>query len=257
MGELSGQAAIVTGAAGGIGRAVTLRLAREGADVLAVDLRAAEVEATAAAAEGFSGRVIAHAADVTKPEEVRGYVDVAVEAFGRVELFHNNAGVVGPHTSIVETALEEWDLSVAVNLNGVFYGLKYVLPAIKKAGGGAVVVTGSVLSLKGAVNRAEYVATKHGALGLARTAAAESAADGIVVNCICPGPIETPMMELSERLVNPADPSWERERLLSGIPAGRYGHAEEIAELVAFLLSRRVPYLNGAVVSVDGGLFAV
>jgi NAD(P)-dependent dehydrogenase (short-subunit alcohol dehydrogenase family) len=120
-----------------------------------------------------------------------------------------------------------------------------------------VVNTGSLLSLKAAPNRSDYVASKHAVLGLTRSAAAEYAKDGIKVNCICPGPIETPLMERSERLVNPTDPEFERRRFEQGTPIGRYGKPEEIAEVVAFLLSPKVPYMTGAAVVVDGGILTI
>jgi NAD(P)-dependent dehydrogenase (short-subunit alcohol dehydrogenase family) len=142
-----------------------------------------------------------------------------------------------------------------VNLRGVFLSLKYTMPAM--SGGGAMVNTGSILSLKAAPDRSDYVATKHAVLGLTRTAAAEGARTGVRVSCICPGPIDTPFMAESERLVNPEDPGWERRRFEEGTPLGRYGRPDEIAELVAFLLSERAPYLTGSAVAIDDGIMAV
>jgi NAD(P)-dependent dehydrogenase (short-subunit alcohol dehydrogenase family) len=255
--SLPGAAALVTGAAGGIGRAVCLRLAAAGAHVLAVDLSRAGLDDVVSSAGGLDGRVVSLEADVTDPAEVDGAVRQTVREFGKLELLHANAGLVGPHTSIEDTTLEDWRRAVALNLDAVFYALKYGMPAIRSAGGGAIVITGSILSLKAAPRGADYTATKHGVLGLARTAASEGAAHGISVNCICPGPIETQMMSLSERLMDPSDPGAERQRFHSTIPMGRYGSPNEIAELVCFLLSRRVPYLTGAAVAVDGGLTAV
>jgi NAD(P)-dependent dehydrogenase (short-subunit alcohol dehydrogenase family) len=255
--NLGGAAALVTGAAGGIGRAVCLRLTAAGANVLAVDISRAGLDDVASSAGGLAGRLVSFQADVTVAEETERAVGEAVREFGKLELLHANAGLVGPHTRIESTTLEDWRRAVALNLDAVFYALKYGMPAIRSAGGGAIVVTGSILSLKGAARRADYVATKHAVLGLARTAASEGAVDGISVNCICPGPIDTPMMQLSERLMDPAAPEAERDRFNATIPMGRYGRPSEIAELVCFLLSRRVPYLTGESVAVDGGLMAV
>lgn len=255
--SLAGAAALVTGAAGGIGRAVCLRLAAAGTDVLAVDVSRAGLDDVVSSAGGLEGSIMSLEADVTVPLQTKRAVRKAVDEFGKLELLHVNAGLVGPHTSIEDTSLADWRRAVALNLDAVFFALKYGMPALRAAGGGAIVLTGSVLSLKGAPRRADYTATKHGVLGLARTAASEGAAHGISVNCICPGPIETPMMELSERLMDPSDPGAERQRFNSTIPMRRYGGPNEIAELVCFLLSRRVPYLTGAAVAVDGGLTAV
>jgi NAD(P)-dependent dehydrogenase (short-subunit alcohol dehydrogenase family) len=161
------------------------------------------------------------------------------------------------HKDIVDTSIDEWRRVMAINLDSYFYGMRSVLPHMVAGGGGAVVITGSLLSLKAAPGRSDYTVSKHAVLGLARTAAAEHARDGIKVNCICPGPIETPLMAESERLVNPDDPAYERTRFEEGTPIGRYGRPDEVAETIAFLLSPAVPYLTGAVVSLDGGLRAV
>jgi NAD(P)-dependent dehydrogenase (short-subunit alcohol dehydrogenase family) len=257
MTEFEGLGGIVTGAGSGIGRAVTLRLAQAGAVVLGVDLRSDAVELLAKEANSLPGRVIPQEADVTKPDHVRAYTERAERELPRLWFFHNNAGIEGVHKDIVDTTEDEWHQVMAINLHSYFYGLKYVLPIMKRQGGGAVVITGSLLSLQAAPGRSDYTVSKHAVLGLARTAAAEHALDGIKVNCICPGPIETPLMERSERLVNPEDPGFERRRFEEGTPIGRYGRPDEVAETIAFLLSPKVPYLTGAVLSLDGGLRAV
>lgn len=257
MSEFEGLGGIVTGAGSGIGRAVTLRLANAGAAVLAVDVRHEAAEKVAAEAADTSGTVVPHHADVTDPEQVKAYADRAATEFDRLWFFHNNAGVEGVHKNIVDTSVEEWRRVMAINLDSFFYGLKYVMPHLKAAGGGAVVITGSLLSLKAAPGRSDYTVSKHGVLGLARSAASEHALDGIKVNCICPGPIDTALMDRSERLVNPDDPGFERRRFEVGTPIGRYGEPEEVAEVVAFLLTPSVPYMTGAIISVDGGLRTV
>jgi NAD(P)-dependent dehydrogenase (short-subunit alcohol dehydrogenase family) len=257
MTEFEGLGGIVTGAGSGIGRAVTLRLAQGGGAVLAVDLRPEPVERLMGEAADLPGRIIPHEADVTKPDQVRSYAERAERELPRVWFFHNNAGVEGVHKDIVDTTEDEWQRVMAINLHSYFYGLKYVLPVMKRQGGGAVVITGSLLSLQAAPGRSDYTVSKHAVLGLARSAASEHARDGIKVNCICPGPIETPLMERSERLVNPEDPGFERRRFEEGTPIGRYGTPDEVAETIAFLLSPKVPYLTGAALSLDGGLRAV
>lgn len=249
-----GKPAIVTGAGSGIGRAVTLELAAAGARVLAVDVNLEGAERTAADADG---EVHPFAADVSDSAAVRAYAEAAVELLGPPKLFFNNAGVEGVHKSIADTTEEEWRSVVGINLDGMFFGLKYVLPLIQQAGGGAVVNTGSILSLKAAPDRSDYVVTKHGVLGLTKSAAAEVATQGIRVNCICPGPVATPLMTRSEQLVNPDDPGFERDRFIEGTPVHRYAEPREIAELVLFLLRDDVGYLTGSAVTIDGGIMAV
>ncbi len=200
--------------------------------------------------------MVPHVADVTDEAAVRGYVERAEADLGPVSFFFNNAGVGGAHKSIIDTTMEELDHCMAVNFRAAFMGLKYVLPALKRAGGGQVVNNGSLLSLKGGVNRADYTASKHALLGLTKSAAAECARDNIQVNCICPGPVDTPLQALSEKLVNPDDPDYERRRYGTVIPMGRYGEPQEIADTVMFLLSGTVPYLTGTEIIIDGGFIS-
>lgn len=256
--DFDGLGGIVTGAGSGIGRAVALELASRGGDVLAVDINLDAANETARLASAASGgRIIPHRADATDPAQVAEFAERAGTEFTRPWFFHNNAGVGGAHKLLVDIEPAEWSRVIDINLNSFFYGLKYVLPVLTAAGGGAVVLTGSLLSLKGAPMRSDYTATKHAVLGLTRAAAAEVAADGVRVNCICPGPIETPLQRLSEQLSNAKDPEAERKRFTESAPMGRYGTVEEIARSVAFLLSPAVPYLTGTALTVDGGLSAV
>lgn len=255
--DFDGLGVIVTGAGSGIGRATALYLASQGADVLGVDVREDAAAQTAAASGNLKGSVTPHAADVTDPAHVQAYADRADRLFPRLWGFHNNAGVGGAHKPITDMTVVEWQSVIDVNLNSLFYGLKFVVPFLERRDGGAIVITGSLLSLKGAPRRADYAASKHAALGITRTAAAECAPLGIKVNCICPGPIGTPLQAQSEVLLNREDPLEERRRFEASTPIGRYGTTDEIARTVAFLLSPDVPYLTGAAVTVDGGLRAV
>jgi len=249
-----GKVAIVTGAGSGLGRAATLALAAEGATVLGVDLRPDAV----AELRPEGGRVVAHRADVTRADDVGAYVARAGDELGGVDLFFNNAGVGGFHKDLVDLEDDEWDAHMAINLRSPFLGLKHVMRAMIAQGrGGSIVNTGSLLSLKAAPGRGDYTVAKHGVAGLTRTAAAEGARHGIRVNCVCPGPIDTPLMAESERLVNPADPGFERRRFETGTPLGRYGRPEEVGETVSWLLSDRVPYMTGSLVVLDGGILAV
>ncbi|MGU3431943.1 SDR family NAD(P)-dependent oxidoreductase [Actinomycetes bacterium M1A6_2h] len=252
--SFAGKGAIVTGAGSGIGRAVALNLAAAGARVLAVDMNA---ESAARVASETDGEIHAFQADVSQYSQVEAYAAAAASLLGDTRLFFNNAGVEGVHKSIVDTSEREWRSVVDVNLSGMFFGLKHVLPMLRRSGGGAVVNTGSILSLKAAPDRSDYVVTKHGVLGLTRTAAAEMAPYGIRVNCICPGPVDTPLMTRSETLVNPDDPGFERDRFMEGTPLRRYGTPDEIAELVTFLLREDVLYQTGSAITIDGGITAV
>ena len=176
---------------------------------------------------------------------------------GPISFQFNNAGIGGAHKAIVDLSLAELDEIMNVSFRAVFIGMKYALPAMKRAGGGAVVNCGSLLSFKGAVRRGDYAMAKHAVMALTKTAAGEHAKDNIQINCVCPGPIDTPLQHQSEVLVNPKDPTYERRRYEVGIPMGRYGTPEEVAEVVAFLMSGDAPYLTGAAIPLDGAFLAV
>jgi NAD(P)-dependent dehydrogenase (short-subunit alcohol dehydrogenase family) len=181
----------------------------------------------------------------------------AEKNIGAISFLFNNAGIGGAHKRIVDLSLAELDEIMGISFRAVFIGMKYGLPAIQRAGGGAVVNCGSLLSFKGAVRRGDYAMAKHAVMALTKTAAGEHAKDNIQINCVCPGPIDTPLQHASEVLVNPQDPGYERRRFEVGIPMGRYGTPDEVAEVVAFLISGRAPYLTGAAIPLDGGLLAV
>ncbi len=255
----AGLGGVVTGAGSGIGRAVAQQIAGAGGRVLAVDIDDDAAHETAEVAGEVSGEIRPHRADVRDGAQVRAYLDTTRELLGERHLafFHNNAGVEGVHKTIEETSEDEWDAVMEINLRSAFIALRYAIPVMRACGGGSILNTGSLLSFKAAPGRSDYVVSKHAIAGLTRSAASEVAADGIRVNAICPGPIDTPLMARSERLVNPDDPGFERKRFEEGTPLGRYGRVEEIAELAAFLLQPGGEYLTGACISVDGGLSAV
>ena len=252
--SFEGRSAVVTGAGSGIGKAVTLALAAAGAKVLAVDI---DGDAAKATAHEAPASVVPHRADVADRAQVFGYADAATAEHGAPTLFFNNAGVEGVHKSILDTDPADWLRVIDVNLNSMFWGLQAVLPRMVAEGAGAVVNTGSILSLKSAPDRSDYAVTKHAVLGLTRSAASEMAGHGIRINCLCPGPIETPLMRRSELLVNPDDPDWERRRFEEGTPIGRYASPREIAETVMFLLRGDVAYQTGSAVVIDGGITSV
>jgi NAD(P)-dependent dehydrogenase (short-subunit alcohol dehydrogenase family) len=191
------------------------------------------------------------AIDDTNESQYRAAIAEAESAFGPISFLFSNAGIGGAHQALVDLSLDELDAIMNVSFRAVFICMKYALPAIKRAGGGAL------LSFKGAPRRGDYAAAKHAVIALTKTAAGEYPQDRIQINCLCPGPIDTALQHASEVLVNPADPNYERLRFESAIPMGRYGAPEEAADLAAFLLSGAVPYLTGVAIPLDGALLAV
>lgn len=246
------RASIVTGGGGGIGRATCLGLAQRGLRVLVVDLDEILARETVAAVAAAGGVASSFRADVTEPEDVAGYVRTCEERYGGVAAFFNNAAVEGAIAEIPDYPLAEFERVLAVNLRGVFLGLQHVIPAMRRRGGGSIVNTSSQAGLRGVPGLSAYSASKHAVIGLSRAAALETAADGIRVNAVCPGPTDTRMMRDIERAVRDGggDPSGFARR----IPVGRYGHPQEIAALVTWLLVDAPPFLTGAVLPIDGGM---
>ncbi len=245
MDELAGKVAIVTGAGSGIGEACATLLARRGAKVLVADVRAEAAE-TVAAAVGDAARP--HAVDVTDPAACEAMVAAAVEAFGRLDVAVNNAGIGGPQALTGEYPLDGWGAVIAVNLSGVFYCMRAEISAMLATGGGSIVNMASILGTVGFAQSVAYVAAKHGVVGMTKTAAVEYARQGIRVNSVGPGFIETPLL---------AAASPEIVAGVAGLhPLGRLGRAEEVAELVAFLASDRASNTTGAYYLTDGGYTA-
>jgi NAD(P)-dependent dehydrogenase (short-subunit alcohol dehydrogenase family) len=233
--ELAGKVAIVTGAGSGIGEACATLLARRGAKVLVADVRAEAAE-TVAAAVGDAARP--HAVDVTDPAACEAMVAAAVEAFGRLDVAVNNAGIGGPQALTGEYPLDGWGAVIAVNLSGVFYCMRAEISAMLATGGGSIVNMASILGSVGFAQSVAYVAAKHGVVGMTKTAAVEYARQRIRVNSVGPGFIETPLL---------AAASPEIVAGVAGLhPLGRLGRAEKVAELVAFLASDRASNTTGA-----------
>ena len=253
MGILSGKAALVTGGASGIGRATALVMAREGARVAVADRTEESAAGTVALINAGGGQAIAIGGDVTREADVQAMVARTVAAFGRLDCAFNNAGIsprnVGPAGQRThEMSQASFDGMLAVNLTGVFLCMKYELVEMLRQGGGSIVNTASIAGLIGLPSASNYVAAKHGVVGLTKTAAMEYAKDGIRVNCVNPGYIKTPM----------TDPSMEEryDALMAKVPMGRLGVADEIAEAVVWMLSERASFMTGASQVVDGGYYA-
>ncbi|MBI1845890.1 MAG: glucose 1-dehydrogenase [Candidatus Rokubacteria bacterium] len=255
-GPFDGKVVVVTGGGGGIGRATAARFAAAGARVALVDVQRAALEESAAAVAKAGGRALVLEADVTRAADVERYVAETVRAFGGIDCFFNNAGVLGAMKPITEYPEEIFDRVMAVNVKGVWLGLKHVAPALRARGGGAIVNTASIAGLRGTRNLVAYTASKHAVIGLTRTASLELARHRIRVNAICPAPIDTPMAGLMEQGRTPEQARAFRERMSATIPLARYGNPEEVAALVLFLCSDDASYVTGGIYTVDGGAMA-
>lgn len=254
--DLAGKAALVTGAAGAIGAATVKLLLERGASVAAVD-RPGVSFAPLIEACGEAENLVTLEADVSDEGQVADYVSLARQAFGRIDIFFNNAGIEGVVKTVPDYPLDEFQKVMAVNVIGVFLGMKHVIPVMAAQGGGAIINMSSVAGLIGSPGLSAYVASKHAVIGLTRSAAAEWASHGVRINTVNPGPIESRMMRSIEGGVSPAGAQKAHEQFAQLIPAGRYGTPEEVARLVAFLGSDDAAYLNGSVYVVDGGMHAV
>jgi len=250
--RFDGKAVIVTGAASGLGLATAKRLAEEGANLVLVDLKAEALE-TAQSDLPNSTNAISVAADVSDLEHVKRYVRQALDAYGRIDGFFNNAGIEGKQNLTEDFGREEFNKVIAVNLNGVFFGMAEVLKVMHGQGFGSIVNSASVGGIRGVGNQSGYAASKHGVVGLTRNSAIEYGQYGIQINAIAPGAIMTPMVEGALRQMGGDD--WEAlgQQFVEPNPMKRFGKPEEVAALAAFLLSGEAAFINGAVITIDGG----
>ena len=251
-GSYAEKVAFVTGAAGGIGRATALAFAREGASVVVSDISEQNVRDTARRIEELGERALAVACDVTRSEDVKAALDETIETFGRLDVAFNNAGVENEVKPMADVTEEEWDRIVAINLRGVFLCMKYEVPLMLEQGGGAIVNTSSGAGVKGFEGQAAYVAAKHGVVGLSKAAAVDYAPQNIRINAVCPGIIDTPMMD---RFGGGTPEGKERELASAAAaqPIGRAGKSEEIAAAVVWLCSDAASFVVGDAMIVDGG----
>lgn len=244
--RLEGKVALVTGGGSGIGEAISHRFAEEGATVVVVDINDVPAKTVA---EAIGEKAHYEVADVSDPESMKGLIDRVVAEHGRLDVAVNNAGIGGASEPVADYPIDSWRQVMGVNLDGVFYSMRYEIPAMLKNGGGSIINIGSVLSSVGFQQSSAYVAAKHGVVGLTKTAAIEYSKDGIRVNAVGPGFIETPLLQAPEAA-----------EIVAGVtamhPIGRLGQPEEVASVVSFLASDEASFVSGSYYTVDGGFTA-
>jgi NAD(P)-dependent dehydrogenase (short-subunit alcohol dehydrogenase family) len=245
--KLAGKTAIITGGGGGIGRSTAVRFAKEGARVAVADIDAAIGEETVSLIKRDGGEAIFIKTDVTDSDEIKALIDTTTSTFGALHILFNNAGVGNSEVRSVDLAEQEWDRVIDINLKGVFLGIKYAIPELIKAGGGAIINTSSLLGLKGQKYVSAYNASKAGVVMLTQNAALEYGKYNIRVNAIAPGVIDTPIIE-----------HWKQNErkwpIISRANAlGRIGTPDEVANAVVFLASDEASFITGTTLSVDGG----
>lgn len=257
MGRLDHKVALITGAAGGLGRQTAIRMAEEGAKIALVDLNVEGGEETKKLVEEIGSKSIFIQADVSKSSDVQNYVKKTIEEFGKIDIFFNNAGIEGMVAPVEDYDEDEFDKVIAINVKGVFLGLKYVLKEMKKQGSGSVINTSSIGGLVGHENFIGYVASKHAVSGMTKDAAIEYGKHGIRVNAIAPGPINTDMVKNAAHKHNPDNPQEYYDLVTSLVPSRMIGEPEHVANLVTFLGSDESPYINGAIIAIDGAMTAI
>lgn len=245
---MKGKTVILTGAASGIGKSTAALFAKQGANVVISDIQDEEGKATMDSIVANGGKASFFKTDVARPEEMEALVNFAVKTYGRLDIAVNNAGIGGELNPIADMSIEGWQKVINVNLNSLFYGMKYQIAAMLKSGGGSIVNISSILGAVGFAGSSGYTAAKHGVVGLTQTAALEYSAQNIRINAVGPGFIETPLLNVLDAEV--------KEQLVALHPIGRLGRSEEVAELILWLGSDKSSFVSGSYYPIDGGYLA-
>ncbi|BAC14673.1 SDR family NAD(P)-dependent oxidoreductase [Oceanobacillus iheyensis] len=253
---MEGKVVLITGGAGGIGQATAKLLLDYGAKVALVDINEDSLVKAKESLHVEDDRVFTITGNVTVEEDVENYVKQTVDRFGKIDVFFNNAGVNGPVSPITELDQATFEKIMSINVTGVFLGLKHVMKQMKKQGYGSIVNTASNAAYIGSAGMVSYIASKHAVAGITKTAALEVASDGIRVNAVAPAAIDTQMLADIQNNLTPGEPEKSGEALKQGIPAGRFGAPEEVAQVVKFLASDDASFVNGSLYNVDGGMQA-
>lgn len=245
---MNNKVVIVTGGASGIGAATALLFAKEGARVVVSDLQEEKGKEIVQQIEEAGGEAAFFKTDVSVAEENQALVNFAVQTYGKLDVAVNNAGIGGEANKIADMSLEGWHKVISINLDSIFYGLKYQIPAMQKSGGGSIINISSILGSVGFMGSAAYVAAKHGILGITKTAALEYSSEKIRINAVGPAFIDTPLLDqLDEEL---------KQQLIGMHPIGRFGKSEEVAEIILWLGSDKASFATGAYYPIDGGYLA-
>lgn len=245
---MKGKTVIITGAASGIGKATAALFAKQGANVVISDIQEEEGKATAESIVANGGKASFFKTDVGSPEAMEALVNFAVKTYGRLDIAVNNAGISGEINPIADMSIEGWQKVININLNSLFYGMKFQIAAMLKNGGGSIVNISSILGAVGFAGSSGYAAAKHGVVGLTQTAALEYSAQNIRVNAVGPGFIETPLLNVLDAEM--------KKQLVALHPIGRLGRSEEVAELILWLGSDKSSFVSGSYYPIDGGYLA-
>ena len=256
MSEFSDKTVVITGASSGIGEEAVKCFAKEGANVVLIGRRVDALEKTAKEAGLSEGKYLIVPGDVSDEAVVKDFVGRAVEKFGGIDIFLNNAGIEGVIAPIADYPVDTFDSVVAINLRGCFLGLKYALQVMEKQEHGVIVNMSSIGGLRGMPGTSAYVSTKYAIIGLTKTAAIEYAAKNIRVNAVCPSPVNTRMMRSIEAGGNAENPEAMRDLYTSMIPLGRYAETSDIVKAIMFLASDQASFITGTTLTVDGGMCA-
>lgn len=255
MGKLDGKVAVITGGAGSLGLAAGELLVKEGAKVALVDFDEQNLLFSKERLSAF-GDILAIQADVSSERDVTGYVQQVLNQWGRIDVFLNNAGILGRVAQIPDQTEEDFNKIMNINVKGIFLGMKYVMPVMAGQKSGSIINTSSISGLSGSGGSSLYAASKHAVVGLTKSAALEAAADSVRVNSIHPAPLNSKMMQEIEENNKFQTPSEVRSRIASRIPLGRYGEMEEVAKLILFLASDDSRFITGSQYRIDGGMGA-